>query len=56
VIDAGGGGAARSLEEFLAGLPAGARVNVAGPRESESPGLQAASLALLERCREAFGA
>lgn len=55
VVDVGADDAAESLRTFLAALPADARVNVAGARESESPGLHATALALLERCREAFG-
>ncbi len=55
VLDVGRDDVARSLRAFLAALPGDARVNVAGGRESESPGLHAASLALLERCRGEFG-
>jgi hypothetical protein len=36
------------LAALLAGLPAAPTVNVAGPRESEAPGIYAQALALLE--------
>ena len=36
-----------SVRSWLAGLPAGVTLNVAGPRESEAPGIQQQAAALL---------
>ena len=37
-----------SVRAWLAGLPAGIVLNIAGPRESQAPGIQAETTALLE--------
>lgn len=49
VVDPHDPAATRKVSQFLAQLPGGAVLNVAGPRESEAPGLYAATAALLER-------
>lgn len=46
-VDVDAPDAPEQVAAFLATLPAGAALNVAGPRESEAPGLQAAARALL---------
>ena len=56
VIDVSDAGAALGLRTFLEGLALDATLNVAGARESESPGLHARSLALLDACAAAFRA
>lgn len=47
VVDVADPAAARRIRAFAAALPAGAALNVAGPRESEAPGIQARSAELL---------
>lgn len=42
-------GAPAAVRAFVAALPAGARLNVAGPRESECPGVGGLARAVLER-------
>lgn len=49
VVDPRDPRAAGAVRRFLSGLPAGAAVNVAGPRESECPGIGAAARSLLDR-------
>ncbi|MEZ5155152.1 MAG: putative molybdenum carrier protein [Solirubrobacterales bacterium] len=48
LVDPAGAGADRSVREFICGLPDGVRLNVAGPRESEAPGIYRETRALLE--------
>lgn len=47
VLDASDPAAPAQLRRFLGGLPAGCAINVAGPRESESPGIYELARALL---------
>ncbi len=49
VLDVRDPDAPARLERFLDGVPAGGAINVAGPRESESPGVYEATRALLLR-------
>ena len=54
VIDVSDGRAPAQLRAFLDDLADDATLNVAGARESESPGLYARTGALLEACRDCF--
>lgn len=47
-VDAGDPGAVAAVGALVAGLPDGYRLNVAGPRESECPGVGAATRRLLD--------
>ena len=54
VVDVGDARAPERVREFLERLPAGGTLNVAGPRESESPGIAFRAGILLDACRDGF--
>ncbi len=53
VVDPRDPGAADAIRAFVAALPDAPSLHIAGPRESETPGIYAAATGLLERAFEA---